>query len=137
VPGRMRLPRPRRPRRADVAAAGVVALFLACVCVIGLGLFIQHSLRPIGSPFGLPGQLSFPLCGRDYQLSTLDTMTKVQVEGGITSGYEPFVLEPTVGKIPLFDLFRCPMNKDGFYDTVIWLHVGADEYQAYALEGGP
>jgi hypothetical protein len=66
--GRVGLPRRRRPRRTDVAAAVVVALFICSIIVIAVGAFIAHDLRPTCSMFGLPGRLSFPLCGRSYLL---------------------------------------------------------------------
>ncbi len=56
---------------------------------------------------------------------------------------EPYILEPTIGKIPLVDvLTKCPLVqmvgiRGSVALTVIWLQVGPDDYWTYALEGGP
>ena len=135
MPDRVGLPRPRRPKAKDLVAATAVLLVVASIAVMGTGFFIEHDLRPTDGAFGLPGRLAFPLCGRSYLLSNLPEQT---FEGGsaLAAG-RPFVVEPNVGKVPLWSLLTCPKNPDGFYYTVIWLHVGPDTYAAYALEGGP
>jgi hypothetical protein len=135
MPDRVELPRPRRPKRQNVAAAIVVLLLAASIAVMGTGFFIEHDLRPTDGAFGLPGRLAFPLCGRSYLLSNLPDQT---FRGAAAwAAAKPFVVEPTIGKVPLFSLLTCPMSPDGFYYTVIWLHVGPDTYASYALEGGP
>ena len=56
-----------------------------------------------------------------------------------------FMAEPMIGRIPLVDLImKCPeYSTPGahgsvtVFATVIWLHVGPDEYVPYSLEGGP
>ena len=135
--GRLRIRRPGRPRRGDMLAGAVVLFVAFCVLVTATTFFIEHELRPTGSFFGVPGRLDFPLCGRSYLLGQGDDWTMARIGGPTTPGYGPPILEPTIGKIPLLGLFSCPMTRDGFYYTVIWLHVGPDDYKAYALEGGP
>ena len=139
MPGRLGLPRPKRLRRADIAAAGVVLLFLASICVVGAGIFIENELKPTDGRLGVPQYLFFPFCGRSYMLSDAPPYTTItRIDADIAPGFKPFVLEPTIGQIPLVDLLTgCPMNQDGFYATGIWLHVGGDEYASYSLEGGP
>ena len=133
--GRVGPPRSRRPKRSDVAATIAVLLVVASIVVMGTGFFIEHELRPTDGAFGLPGRLDFPLCGRSYLLSNLPEQT---FQGGSAGAAGmPFVVEPTVGKVPLLSLLTCPKSPDGFYYTVIWLHVGPDTYASYSLEGGP
>jgi hypothetical protein len=133
--GRVGPPRSRRPRRSDVAATMAVVVLVASIVVMGAGFFIVHDLRPTDGPFGLPGRLAFPLCGRSYLLSNLPEQTLQGPAAPAARG--AFVVEPTIGKVPLFSLLTCPKGPDGFYFTVIWLHVGPDTYASYALEGGP
>jgi hypothetical protein len=129
------LPRPRRPKRSDIAASFAVVLLVLSIAVIGTGFFIQHDLRPTDGPLGLPGRLAFPLCGRSYLLSNPPEQTLQGPAAPVAHG--AFVVEPTIGKVPLFSLLTCPKGPDGFYYTVIWLHVGPDTYASYSLEGGP
>jgi hypothetical protein len=132
--GREGLPRRRRPKRADIAATLVVVLFICSIIVIAVGTFIAHDLRPTGSMFGLPGRLSFPLCGRSYLLSN---SSSVHLDGAASSDPRTTILEPTIGNVPLLALLTTCPRYDGFSPTVIWLHVGGDEYVSYSLEGGP
>src|ERR1035437_8578089 len=92
--GRVGLPRLRWPRRADIAAAVVVALFVFSIIVIAVGTFVAHDLRPTGSMFGLPGRLSFPLCGRSYLLSNTGGWSKADVEASLVPDEEGVLLEP-------------------------------------------
>lgn len=139
----MRRPRLSRPRRSTIAAAGVVLVFLLCVSGLAIGLFIQLELHPIDGRLGLPQRLDFPLCGRSYQLGNGDHGTKSKIDAGMARGYEPYILEPTVGQIPLVDLLtKCPLvpmigGHGSVAHTVVWLQVGLDDYVAYELEGGP
>lgn len=132
--GRVGLPKRRRPKRSDVAAAAVVALFICSIVVIAVGTFVAHDLRPTGSMFGIPGRLSFPLCGRSYLLSN---QPGVHIDGPLPSEARTTALEPTLGKVPLLALLTTCPRYDGLSPTVIWLHVGGDEYVSYSLEGGP
>jgi len=111
---------------------------VASVFVIGTGIFIQNKLKPTDGRFGVPQYLVFPMCGRSYMLSPNAYSTMARADANISPGSGSFILEPTIGKIPLTDLFtRCPMTRDGFYYTVVWLQVGPDTYAEYVLEGGP
>jgi hypothetical protein len=130
MPARVGLPRPRRPRGKDIAAGAVVLLFVISILVVGTGFFIAHELQPTDGRFGVPQYLVFPLCGRDYHISNLPEVNAPAVDGA-------FVVEPTIGSIPLLSLLTCPKNSNGLTYTVIWLHVGPDEFASYALEGGP
>jgi hypothetical protein len=132
--GRVGLPRRRRPRRADIAATAVVVLFVCSIVVIAVGTFVAHDLRPTGSMFGIPGRLSFPLCGRSYLLSNLPS---IPIDSPIPSDARTTILEPTIGDVPLLALLTTCPRFDGLSPTVIWLHVGGDEYAVYSLEGGP
>jgi hypothetical protein len=112
-----------------------IVLLVVSIAVIGMGFFIEHDLRPADGAFGLPGRLAFPLCGRSYLLSNLPEQT---FEGASAwTGGSPFVVEANIGKVPLLSLLTCPKSPDGFYYTVIWLHVGPDTYASYSLEVGP
>jgi hypothetical protein len=141
----MRKPRVGRPRRSTVAAAAVVLVFLLCGTVVVTGFYIETQLQPTDGHLGTPLYLKFPLCGRSYMLAAGQTATKAQIDAAMPAGFEPFVLEPTIGRIPLFDLvLKCPeYSTPGahgsvtVFATVIWLHVAPDEYVGYSLEGGP
>lgn len=135
MPDKVGLLRPSRPKRHNVAAAAAVLLLVTSIAVIWTGFFIEHDLRPTDGAFGQPGRLTFPLCGRSYLLSNLPEQTFQGAAAG--AGSKPFVVEPNLGKVPLLSLLTCPKSPDGFYYTVIWLHVGPDTYASYALEGGP
>lgn len=138
----MRVPRPRGPRRSTIAAAGMVLALVLCVSSLAIGLFIEFKLRPIDGRLGLPQRLDF-LCGRSYHLGNGDHITKSQIDSGMTPGYEPYILEPTLGQIPLVDVFtKCPTvpmvgGRGSVTYTLVWLQVGSDDYVTYALEGGP
>jgi hypothetical protein len=129
MPGRVGLSRPRRPKRSDIAAGAVVLAFALAVCVVATGLFIQISLKPTDGRFGVPQYLAFPFCGHGYTLVD-STEMKSDVQPG-------FVVEPTVGKIPLLSLLTCPKEADGSYAGHVWLHVGQDKYVEYLLNGYP
>jgi hypothetical protein len=133
MPGRVGLPGPRRPRRSDIAAGAVVLLLVLSICVVGTGLFIENKLQPSDGRFGLPRMLTFPLCGASYHLSVGGQAPKPSAGDG------SFIVEPTIGQIPLVELFtRCPRwGAAGFRYTVIYLHDGPDSYSVYELEGGP
>lgn len=139
----MRRPRAGRPRRSTIAAAAVVLVFVLCVSGLAVGLFIQTELRPIDGRFGLPQQLDFPFCGRSYQLGNGSHMTKSQMDAEMTPGYQAYILEPSVGQIPLVDVFtKCPRvpmvgGHGSVAQTVGFLQVGPDDYAVYVLEGGP
>jgi hypothetical protein len=116
----------------------VVLLFVCSAVLIAVGTFVAHDLRPTGSMFGIPGRLSFPLCGRSYLLSNSGEWSKADVEKSLMPDETGVILEPTVGQIPLLGLLTtCPRYKGEFTPTGIWLHIGTDEYLAYSLEGGP
>jgi hypothetical protein len=137
------MPKPGRPRRTTVAATAAVLIFVLCVSVLATGLFVQLELRPIDGRFGQPQALLFPLCGRSYLLGNGDHWTRTQIDEGMSPGYEPDILEPSFGQIPLLDLFRrCPEHPipggHGMATAVeVWLKVGPDDYVGYGLEGGP
>jgi hypothetical protein len=132
------LPRRRRPKRADVAAAVVIVLFVCSVVVVAVGTFVAHDLRPTGSMFGIPGRLSFPLCGRSYLLSNTPDWSTADVLAAVSPDEQGSILEPTIGKVPLLALLTtCPRYQVQYATTVIFLHVGPDQYAVYSLEGGP
>jgi hypothetical protein len=136
MPARMGLPRPGRPKGKDLAAGAVVLAFLMAVCILGAGIFIAHSLKPTDGRFGVPQYLVFPFCGRSYMLGA-DTAPQTFTRADASAGAGAFVVEPTIGSIPLLSLLTCPRSPSGLTYTVIWLHVGTDAYVEYALEGGP
>lgn len=133
----------RRPSGSTIARAGVLLIFALTVSVLAVGMFIQVELQPIDGRLGLPQRLDFPLCGCSYQLGNEEHWTKAEIGAQVAPGYEPYILEPTIGKIPLADvLTKCPLvpmvgGHGSVAPTVIWLQVGPDDYWTYALEGGP
>jgi hypothetical protein len=139
----MRMPRPKRPRRTTVAAASVVLVVVVCLSVISFGLFIQLRLEPIDGRFGTPQRLPFPLWGRSYVPGNTSHWTKDQIQAAIVPGFKPVILEPTIGQIPLVDIFtKCPVYhfpgvNGNVFATAVWLHIGPDDYIIYSLEGGP
>jgi hypothetical protein len=107
----------------------VVLACLLSVCIVGTGLFIQVVLKPTDGRLGVPEYLSFPFCGHGYTLEDPAERTFTQAPG--------FVVEPTVGKVPLLSLLTCPTAADGSYAGTVWLHVGPNTFVSYRLNGYP
>jgi hypothetical protein len=128
MPVRVGLPRPGRPKRSDLAAAAVVLIAILAVSLVVTGLFIQITLKPTDGHFGAPEYLVFPFCGHSYTLVDSTEQTSAVAPG--------YVIEPTVGKVPVFSLLTCPMV-GGSYAGHVWLHVGTDKYVQYLLDGYP
>jgi hypothetical protein len=122
------LPRPRRPRRSDFAAAAVVLAAILVVSFVGMALFIQVSLKPTDGHFGAPEYLVFPFCGHSYTI-----VDSVEQTSTVAPGY---VIEPTLGNVPVLSLLTCP-TVAGSYPGYVYLHVGADKYVGYLLDGYP
>ena len=126
------------PDIKDVRAAGVLVVFVVGVVVLGSYALIERNFQPLGGPFGVPHRI--PTCGRSY-LGGEVRLTLEQIQATINPGTSPLLFEPQLGQIPLMAPFQghtvrldtgaevCP--------TAVFLHVGADAYAAYALEGGP
>lgn len=126
----------RRPRREDVFAASLVLLLVVSLLAVAGAFYIATQFRPEGSLFGRPTRI--PACGRSY-LGPGRAWTRAEVEAAITPGFEPVVLEPTIGDVPLIPWVDQRRISSGLVvcDTVIYLHVRPDLYANYALEGGP
>jgi hypothetical protein len=122
------LPRPRLPKRSDFAAAAVVLAAILAVCTVGTGLFIQIALKPTDGHFGAPEYLRFPFCGPSYTLEDSTELTSAVAPG--------FVVEPTVGKVPVLSLLTCPTVGGSSADHV-YLHVGPNQYIEYLRDGYP
>lgn len=126
----------RRPRREDVFAASVVLLLAVCLGAVAGVFYIATQFKSEGSLFGRPTRI--PACGRSY-LGPGRTWSRAEIDAAIAPGFEPVVLEPTIGQIPLLQDGHPTQSGSpvGFCATVVFLHVGADRYVGYALEGGP
>jgi hypothetical protein len=126
----------RRPSRQDVFAAGMVVLVVVSLSALAGVFYIETQFRPEGSLFGRPTRI--PACGRSY-LGPGRGWTRAEMEAAITPGYEPVVLEPTIGEVPLIPWVDHRRFGSGLVtcDTVIFLHVRPDFYVGYAIEGGP
>jgi hypothetical protein len=126
----------RRPSRQDVFAASLVLLLVMSFFALAGLLYIVTQFRPEGSLFGRPTRI--PACGRSY-LGPGRTWTRTEMEAAITPGYEPVVLEPTIGEVPLIPLVDQRRFGSGLVtcDTLIFLYVRPDFYVGYAIEGGP
>lgn len=128
MPVRVGIPRPRRPKRSDIAAGAVVLAAILLVSVVGTALFIQISLKPTDGHFGAPEYLVFPFCGHSYTIVSATEETSASAPG--------FVIEPTVGDVPVFSLLTCPTVGASAADSV-YLHVGPDKYVEYLRNGYP
>ena len=128
MPVRVGLPRPRRPRRSDFAAAAVILAAILVVSVVGTALFIQITLKPTDGHFGAPEYLVFPFCGHSYTIVSSAEETYATAPG--------YVIEPTLGDVPLFSLLTCPTVGGSAADQV-YLHVGPDRYVDYLRNGYP
>ena len=126
-------------RQQNILAAGVVLVALLCLVLLAGFIVVETQFRPIGSAFGLPTRI--PLCGRAFSRSadTTRVFTTAEIEAGMTPGYAPVTLEPSIGEVPLLALFEPHPNPSGMAtcDVLIFLHTGPDAYVGYALEGGP
>jgi hypothetical protein len=126
-------------RRQNILAAGVLLVALLCVAVLAGFILVETQFRPAGSAFGLPTRI--PLCGRTFSRSADDgrVFTRAEIDAGMSPGYSPVILEPSIGEVPLLALFEPHPNPSGMAtcDVLIFLHAGPDAYIGYALEGGP
>jgi len=112
----------------------VLLLVVSLLALAGV-VYIETQFRPEGSLFGRPTRI--PACGRSY-LGPGRAWTRAAMEASITPGFEPTVLEPTIGDLPLIPWVDQRRIEAGLVcDTVIYLHVRPDLYVSYALEGGP
>jgi hypothetical protein len=124
-----------RPRRQDRFAASLVAVFVTTVIVLSGLLYIEIQFRPEGSLFGRPSRI--PACNRSY-LGPGRGVTRAEIEAGLKPGFEPTVLEPTIGEVPLAPwVDQRSIEAGQVCDTVIYLHLRPDLYVPYGLEGGP
>ena len=125
----------RRPSRKDLFAASLVVVFVASLVALAGMFYIEIQFRPEHSLFGRPTRI--PACNRSY-LGPGRGETRAEMEADIPPGFEPTVLEPTVGEVPLVPWVDQRRIEAGLVcDTVIYLHVRSDLYLTYALEGGP
>jgi hypothetical protein len=106
----------------------VILAAILVVSVVGMALFIQISLKPTDGHFGAPEYLVFPFCGHSY---TIVSSTEEMYETA-----PGFVIEPTLGDVPLFSLLTCPTVGGSATDQV-FLHVGPDRYVDYLRNGYP
>ena len=90
---------------------------------------IESQFEPQGSLFGLPSLIR--TCGRDYRGPGM-VFTRAEMDAAITAGFEPVVLEPTIGSIPLGAPFRRARDP---CDAVVFLQTGPDEFVGYSLLG--
>lgn len=125
-----------RPVGSNLLPAGVVALFLVSLVIVGVVAIIETQYRPQGSLLGRPTRI--PACGRSY-LGPGRTFTRAEVDADITPGYRPAILEPVIGEVPLGGTVSKLTLESGdqVCDTLIFLQVGPDAFASYALEGGP
>jgi len=126
-------------RRQNILAAVVLLVALLCVAVLAGFIVVETQFRPAGSAFGLPTRI--PLCGRAFSRSADDArvFTRAEIDAGMSPGYSPVILEPSIGEVPLLALLEPRPNPSGMAtcDVLIFLHTGPDAYVGYALEGGP
>ena len=131
------MPPRRRPSREDVRLGLLISFVVSCA-VVGLGAFlVGRWFEPEGWLFGPPTHIA--ACGRDYMRGTGGTWTRAQVDESLAPGLTPTVFEPVIGEIPLFAPLSGTRDFNGFQvcDTVVFLHVGPDAYEAFAMQGGP
>lgn len=78
------------------------------------------------------------LFGGDFRLSEGDVRTRAEVVATHPDGTGVDILEPAIGAWPLIAPWTGSAVQPEFdMPTVVWLRVGPDAYQAYALSGGP
>jgi hypothetical protein len=106
----------------------VILAAILVVSVVGTALFIQISLKPTDGHFGAPEYLVFPFCGHSYTI-----MSSTEETSSTAPGY---VVEPTLGDVPVFSLLTCP-TVDGSTADHVFLHVGPDKYVEYLRDGYP
>jgi hypothetical protein len=128
MPVRVGIPRPRRPKRSDLAAGAAVLAAILVVSVVVTALFVQVRLKPTDGRFGAPEYLVFPFCGHSYTIVSSTEQTSASAPG--------YVIEPSLGDVPLFSLLTCPTVGGSTADRV-YLHVGADRYVEYLRDGYP
>lgn len=133
----LRRARWRLPHRDEVLLGALLTNLCVGTLLVGAAITIAHEFQPEGSPFGRP--MRIPTCGQAYvtRPDVTSVYSLAQVDRMAAPG-DPVVLEPVIGEIPLFAPFIAPSHADGVAPcgTLIYLHVGADAYAAYGLEGG-
>jgi len=127
-----------KPTRQDVRLGLLASVCLAAGLVVAAALWIIIRFEPDGGLLGRPSLIT--ACGgRHYRPDGGVTWTRAQVDGSIAPELTPTIFEPVIGQIPLGALFSGSRDFNGVQvcDTVVFLHVGPDAYEPYALQGGP
>jgi hypothetical protein len=121
-----------------------VAQRAAALVIVAAGIFTLWYCKTYNVWPGQEASTRIHWCGRDYESSGGTPQAQQQISSG-----EHFLIRP-VGQYPLLAWFpqelfaavvigasRTSVSPPPLCAMVVYLRTGPDQYQAYALEGGP